>query len=110
MVVLRLTMHGQIQPQNSPHGWAQKVTTHTCVDEHSYGCWTIVTPAWTEGLNYETNFDQVCVCECVQRIAVPPRQTHGDARRATARRAVLGDAKVAAMLRRPCWARHVACR
>ena len=59
MVVLRLTAHGQTQPQNSPHGWSAKTATHTCFDaEHEYGCWTIVTPPWTEGNNYETGFTQ----------------------------------------------------
>jgi hypothetical protein len=58
MMVLRLTAHGQVQPQNSPHGWAQKTTTHTCNDaDYSYGCWTIVAPPWTEG-NYEIGFTQ----------------------------------------------------
>lgn len=59
MVVLRLTAHGKEQPQNSPHGWAQKTSTHTCFDaEYSYGCWTIVTPPFTEGNNYLTGFTQ----------------------------------------------------
>jgi hypothetical protein len=30
MVVLRLTVHGAVQPQNSPHGWERKTGTHTC--------------------------------------------------------------------------------
>ena len=59
MVVLRLTAHGQPQPQNSPYGWAQRVQSHTCNDaDYSYGCWTIVTPPWTEGSDYETGFTQ----------------------------------------------------
>ena len=59
MVVLRLTAHGQVQPQNSPHGWAAKQATHTCFDaEYAYGCWALVTPAWTEGNTYETGFTQ----------------------------------------------------
>tara|TARA_B110001452_G_scaffold41633_1_gene31964 strand:+ start:522 stop:872 length:351 start_codon:yes stop_codon:yes gene_type:complete len=32
LVVLRLTPHGQTQPQNSPHGWERKTATHTCFD------------------------------------------------------------------------------
>ena len=31
MVVLRLTAHGENQPQNSPHGWELK-DTHVCDD------------------------------------------------------------------------------
>ena len=59
MVVLRLTAHGQPQPQNSPHGWIQKVATHTCNDaDYQYGCWAIVTPPWTEGSDYEIGFTQ----------------------------------------------------
>ena len=57
LVVLRLTAHGQVQPQNSPHGWVSRAS-HTCIDANSYGCWTIVTPGWTEGLTYEQGFDQ----------------------------------------------------
>lgn len=59
MVVLRLTAHGQTQPQNSPHGWTSKVATHTCNDvDYSYGCWALVTPPWTEGSDYEIGFTQ----------------------------------------------------
>ena len=59
MVVLRLTAHGQYQPQNSPHGWAQKAATYECNDVNwQYGCWTIVTPPWTDGSDYETGFTQ----------------------------------------------------
>ena len=57
LVVLRLTAHGQVQPQNSPHGWSSRAS-HTCIDANGYGCWTIVTPGWTEGLTYEQGFDQ----------------------------------------------------
>ena len=58
MVVLRLTAHGQKQPQNSPHGWASR-SAHTCNDaDYAYGCWTIVTPPWTEGSDYEVGFTQ----------------------------------------------------
>ena len=48
MVVLRLTVHGAKQPQNSPHGWDRKTGTHECFDaDYAYGCWAIVTPPWT---------------------------------------------------------------
>ena len=57
MVVLRLTAHGQKQPQNSPHGWATR-STHTCNDPNEYGCWTMVTPPWTEGQDFEVGFSQ----------------------------------------------------
>ena len=58
MVVLRLTAHGQPQPENSPHGWQQKTATHTCNDpDWQYGCWTLVTPPWTEG-EFLTGFSQ----------------------------------------------------
>lgn len=57
LVLYRLTAHGQKQPQNSPHGWDQK-STHTCIDaKYSYGCWTLVTPPWTEGA-YLVGFSQ----------------------------------------------------
>jgi hypothetical protein len=57
MVILRLTAHGQKHPQNSPHGWAAR-PTHTCNDPNAYGCWTIVTPPWTEGQNFLIGFSQ----------------------------------------------------
>ena len=57
LVVLRLTPHGQQQPQNSPHGWATR-STFTCNDPNGYGCWTLVTPPWTEGQDYEVGFSQ----------------------------------------------------
>ena len=58
MVVLRLTVHGAKQPQNSPHGWDRKTGTHECFDaDYAYGCWAIVTPPWTEG-DYLEGFSQ----------------------------------------------------
>ena len=57
LAILRLTAHGEVQPQNSPHGWSAK-NSYTCNDPDQYGCWVFVTPAWSDGLNFETGFTQ----------------------------------------------------
>ena len=83
MVVLRLTAHGENQPQNSPHGWDgghARLRRHQLPGAYppaalhhllaptpttspppppQYGCWTIVTPPWTDAsTDFETGFDQ----------------------------------------------------